>query len=278
MPTLLCAAVLLSHASPRVPGQLIVEGSDTMLPLLERLADGFHQAQSEVRVVVRGGGTRVGIQAFAARTADVAAASRRYTVDEISELRASGREPNAHAVALDGLAVVVRSDNPIAEISVPDLRRIYLSQVRNWRDLGASNEGIVPLSRDANSGTHDVFRNQVLRGQEWGLGVRFVPSTATEVARLREYPGAIAYGGIAYFRGVSGVKLLKLMRSASEPATLPEEEEVRSKRYPLSRQLWLYTDGKPRGNAKKFLDFVLSPAGQKRVAESGYFPLRSTRS
>ncbi len=251
-----------------------VRGSDTMLIINQRWAEAFHNANPGSDVAVTGGGSSIGINSFINGVADIAAASRPMRKSEIDRARSRGSIAFETPVALDGLCVAINSSNSISSLSMDQLRRIYIGQVTNWNQVGGPNAPITTLSRDSNSGTYGFFQTNVLRNQNWGKGVRFLPSTSEEVREVQRNRNAIAYGGVAYFRNKKDVKIIPISPRDGVAAIAPTEENVRSKKYPIWRYLYFYTNGRPTGSTKRFVDFVLSPAGQKIVEEVGYFSLR----
>jgi phosphate transport system substrate-binding protein len=250
-----------------------IRGSDTMLIMNQRLAEAFGQKNSNVAVNVTGGGSSIGINAFINGVANIAAASRPMRFSEIQRARSRGAIANEIPVALDGLAIIVHRSNPVKSLTMDQLRRIYIGQVTNWSQVGGSNSPIVVFSRDSNSGTYGFFQANVLKNQNWGKGVRFMPSTADELREVGKSEGGIAYGGVAYFKGDNRVKIIPVAAGNGAPVE-PTEANVRSKKYPIWRYLYYYTNGKPTGETKRFIDFVLSPEGQSVVERVGYYSLK----
>ena len=255
-----------------VLGPVRIVGSDTMLIMNQRLAEAFGKSGAAVNVT--GGGSSIGIKAFTNGTCDIAASSRAMRKSEVDKARSRGAVATATPVALDGLAIVVNAKNPVSTITMDDLRRIYIGQVTNWSQIGGPNESIVTISRNSNSGTYGFFQEKVLKMQNWGSGVRFLGSTADEVREVRNTAGGIAYGGVAYFKGASGVKILTVSAAKGGTAYGPTEDNVRSRKYPIWRFLYYYTNGAPRGDAKAFIDFALSAQGQKIIEQVGYYSVK----
>ena len=251
-----------------------VKGSDTMLVLNQRWSEAFGKSHPDSTIAVTGGGSSLGIEAFIEGDADICAASRPLRKTEIDAARSRGAVANRIAVALDGLAIAVHPANPVKSITMDDLRGIYTGRIRNWRQLGGSDLPIVPLSRDLYSGTHSFFQHSVLRDQDWAPSVRFLNSTPEIVTQVSRLPGAIGFGGVGYFGDKSTSKLLAVApRTGAEPVPLTEEA-VRSKKYPIWRHLYFYTNGRPKGSTQSFIDFCLSEEGQRIAEEVGYFSLR----
>jgi phosphate transport system substrate-binding protein len=252
--------------------QVSIKGSDTLLILNQAWAEAYGKKGGNV--AVSGGGSSIGINAFINGVTDICASSRKIRKSEVDRARSRGAVVTEVPVALDGLAILVHSSNPVNEIDLDTLRKIYVGQLTNWSQIGGANEPITVFSRDSNSGTYGFFQENVLKNQNWGKSVRFMTSTSDEVREVQRSEGGIAYGGVAYFKGKRGTKMLKVsMRKGSE-SFAPSEENVRSKKYPIWRYLYYYTNGKPSGEAKKFIDFALSQEGQAIVEKVGYYSVR----
>ena len=251
-----------------------VRGSDTMVIMNQQLAEAFGDKNPSTPVNVTGGGSSIGINAFINGVANIAASSRPMRFSEIQRARGRGAIANEIPVALDGLAIIVNKNNPVKSVTMDQLRKIYVGQITNWSALGGSNAPITVFSRDSNSGTYGFFQANVLKNQNWGKGVRFMPSTADELREVGRSANGIAYGGVAYFKNDSRVRIVPVAASATSTPLMPTEDNVRSKKYPIWRYLYYYTNGKPSGDTKKFIDFTLSPAGQAVIEKVGYYSVK----
>jgi phosphate transport system substrate-binding protein len=267
---ILTTAIALTMAG----GTVSIKGSDTMLILNQRWAEEYSRVSPSSSVAVTGGGSSIGIRAFINGVTDICAASRPMKRSEVDSALSRGAVANEIPVALDGLAIAVNKNNSVSSITMDEIRRIYVGQVTNWKQLGGPNEAIVVFGRDSNSGTFAFFQQNVLRNQNWGPQVRFLPSTSEEAREVSRTEGGIAYGGVAYFKGKTGIKIIPVAVSKGGTPVAPTEENVRSKKYPIWRYLYYYTNGKPKGAVAAYVNWVLSPAGQKVVEEVGYYSLR----
>lgn len=253
--------------------QVAIKGSDTMLILNQRWAEAYNKAGGGP-IAVSGGGSSIGINAFINGVTDICASSREIKKSEIDKARSRGSVATEIPVALDGLAIAVHSSNPVASLTMDELRRIYIGQITNWKQVGGDNEPISVFSRDSNSGTYGFFQQNVLRNQNWGRNVTFLPSTSEEAREVARNAGGVAYGGVAYFKGRNNIKILPIAPKAGAAPIPPTEENVRGKKYPIWRYLYYYTNGRPRGDIDKFIDFVLSPNGQRICEQVGYYSLK----
>ncbi len=252
---------------------ITIKGSDTMLILSQRWAEAYGRVNPRVSVSVTGGGSSIGINALINGVTDICASSRPMRKSEVDRARSRGVVVNEIPVALDGLAICVNASNPVESLTMDQLRRIYIGQITNWKQVGGPDLPIVVFSRDSNSGTYGFFQQNVLRNQNWGRGVRFMPSTSEEGREVARTLGGIGYGGVAYFKNRPGLKILKIAAKEGDTAYAPTEENVRSRKYPIWRYLYFYTNGKPRGEVANFINWVLSKEGQSLVEEVGYYSL-----
>jgi phosphate transport system substrate-binding protein len=257
----------------KVAKPVSVKGSDTLLILNQRWAEAYSKSGGGP-VSVSGGGSSIGINAFINGVTDICASSRKMKKSEVDKARSRASIANEIPVALDGLAIVVNASNPIKSLTMDELRRIWTGQITDWSQVGGKKESIAVFSRDSNSGTYGFFQQNVLKNQNWGNNVVFSPSTSEEGREVARTAGGIAYGGVAYFKGKSNLKIIPIAEKAGGTPIAPSEENVRSKKYPIWRYLYYYTNGAPKGDADKFIDFVLSPAGQKIAEQVGYYGLK----
>ena len=245
---------------------LTLVGSTTVLPIAQLAAERFMEIHPEADISVRGGGSGVGIAALIDGTCDIANASRPMKTKELKKARAKGINPFETVIARDGIAVVVHPSNPITSITTEKLKAIYAGEISNWRDLGGKLGPIVVISRDVASGTFEVFKKLVLKGGKTREDALMLASNKAVATTVAQTPSAIGYIGIGYLS--SKVKALKV------DGVMPNAETVRSGEYKLTRPLYMYTNGKPKGLAAMFINFILSSEGSKIVKEAGYIPVR----
>ena len=250
---------------------ITVKGSDTMVILGQRWAEVFMAKYPSVTVQVTGGGSGTGIAALINGTTDIAEASRSMKGEEVALVKKNrAQEVLELPVAVDGLAVYVSEQNPLAELSLPQLRGIYTGALKNWKDVGGKDERIILYGRENNSGTYVYFKEHVLQQADYHPTVQTLPGTAAVINAVARDPRGIGYGGIAYAKGVKRVKVKKDDQS---PAIEPNMENVLSARYPISRFLYWYFAGQPTGELETFAKWVLSDEGQDLVEKVGYYPL-----
>jgi phosphate transport system substrate-binding protein len=249
--------------------RITIKGSDTMVNLMSDLAEEYAHVQPRVGVAVTGGGSGTGIAALINGTTDICASSRAINATELNAATARSVSPQRVTLGLDGIAVMVNSQNPVSELALDQLKKIYTGEYDNWRDVGGPDQSILVLTRESSSGTFLFFRERVLNNADYASTVLMLPSNAAVTKAVTESAAAIGYGGLAYAEQ-SAAKILRIRVTPDSVAVLPTVAAVQTFRYPITRPLYLYTNGEPAGNVKSFLEFCLSEAGQKIVTDAGF--------
>ena len=256
------------------------KGSDTMVNLAQAWAEVY--SNDTVSVEVSGGGSGTGVAALINGTVDIANCSRQVKDKEKQQAKANtGKEPIEFIVGYDALAVYVHKDNPIDRITIPQLAEIYGEDgtITKWNNLGVANSGcssdrIIRISRQSNSGTYFYFREALLgKERDFELGSLDLHGSKDVVEVVGRTLCAIGYSGMGY--ATDHVKMLKIATTSEDTYYSPNLENVLAKSYPIARPLYMYSLGEPTGEAKAYLDWILSPEGQKIVQELGFVPLQS---
>jgi phosphate transport system substrate-binding protein len=270
--TLLALAGLALLAAPAAAKPITVKGSDTMVILGQRWAETYMNATPGQVIMVTGGGSGTGIAALINGTTDICQASREMRQDEKLKLRDRFQTMGIEIpVARDGVAIYVHESNPVPSLTLAQLRDIYMGKITNWKQVGGKDATILLYGRENSSGTYGFFKEMVLDNRDFSDRLQALPGTSAVVNAVAKDPNGIGYGGAAYAKGVKEVPLKKDEKS---PAILPSLKAVADGSYALSRHLFFYTRQKPAGDVKKFVDWVLSPAGQQVVTAVGYYPLK----
>jgi phosphate transport system substrate-binding protein len=256
-------------------------GSDTMLEVAGAWAEAWDKLSDEIVVTVSGGGSGTGIAALIAGSIDLANSSRRLKDGEKKRAEARGRHPLEHQVGYDGIAIYVHKDNPLQSITLAQLQGIYGNggTITRWSQLGVDLgdpklDAIVPVSRQNNSGTYEYFREAVLGGASGRFKAECLNLNGSKdvVEFCGQAKGAIGYSGLAY--ATPAVRFVPVIKKEGGPAVLPANDTVIEGSYPISRPLFMYTNGEPRGAVKTYLDWILSDDGQRVLQAHGYPPLR----
>lgn len=251
---------------------ITIKGSDTMVILTQRWAESYMSKNKSVTIQVTGGGSGTGISALINGTTDICNSSRPMKREEKIKLKEKyGTAGVVIKVAIDGLAIYVHEKNPINELSIEQVRDIYIGKINNWKQVGGKDENIIRYSRENNSGTYAYFKDEVLLGADFHPTTQYLPGTAAVVNAVSKDKNGIGYGGAAYGKGV---KELRIKKDNNSPAYAPTKENIRKGLYPISRYLYMYTIKRPEGEIKKFIDWILSEEGQRIVTQVGYYPIR----
>ncbi|MGB9877875.1 MAG: PstS family phosphate ABC transporter substrate-binding protein [bacterium] len=266
-----------SKTRSELRGKIVIKGSDTLLPLAQAWAEEFMRRNPNVSVSVTGGGSGVGIAALLDGTCDIADASRNLKPEEEEKAKKIGIQIHETKVAIDGISLIVNPKNPVNNLTIPQLKDIYTGKLKSWKELGGPDVKITAVGRDTPSGTYELFKEKVLGGENYSPTVLSTPSNNQIATTVSQDLGAIGYVGVAYadeFAKAGKVKIIAVAKDKNSTPVMPTKENIKSHKYPLFRFLLNYTRGKPEGLIKDYLDFVLSPDGQKIVEKVGYIPLR----
>ncbi|MDR1979337.1 MAG: phosphate ABC transporter substrate-binding protein [Synergistaceae bacterium] len=248
--------------------EVVVNGSTTVLPFAQIAVERFAAAHPEVKISISGGGTGNGIKGLIDKTTDIANASREIKSSEVDQAKANGVNPFETTVALDCIVPLVHPSNPVKNLTFEQLKKIYTGEISNWKDVGGENAPMAVVGRDSSSGTYGTWQELVVEKGDGEQKSRVTPKaqvTASSGAMLTTVAGnkyAIGYDGIGYVDKT--VKAVSVEGIAASVATAKDGS------YPLSRKLYMYTDGSPSGDAKAFIDYVLSAEGQKIVTDTGF--------
>ncbi len=270
-------ALLATVATART--EIQNKGSDTLVNVAQAWAEAYQKVDPEVAVAVSGGGSGTGIAALINGTVDIANASRKMKDKEIQLAEKHGQHPVEHIVGYDALAVFINSANPATTLTISQLREIFGrgGKSTKWTDLGMEVPGcqgqkIVVVSRQNNSGTYAYFKEAVLgEGGKYRQGTLDMHGSKDVVDLVEKTPCAIGYSGLAY--ATDHLKMACISK-ADEACVMPSVETASDRSYPIARPLFMYTNGEPQGEVKKYLDWALSDAGQCILKEKGYAPVR----
>lgn len=262
-----------------------VKGSDTMVNLAQKWAEVYMQQNPNVSIQVTGGGSGTGVASLLNGTTDLANSSRELKESEYETAKLKIVTPVVYEVALDGIAVIVHPENKIDNLTTKQVSDIFSGKITNWKQLGGPDMMITLYGRENSSGTYEFFKEHVLGKDESGKQVDYAPATqvlqgtsALGEAVARDVKG-IGYGGVGYFALRNDVKILHIKSDENSPAISPVEnnkvnyEVIWNKSYSISRYLYCFTNGEAKDELKKYMDFIMSPEGQKVVESMEYIPL-----
>ena len=248
-----------------------ISGSTTVLPIVQKAADQYMATHPDADIQISGGGSGVGIQAIGAKNVDIGMTSREVTKDEMAKYPSFV----VTTVAQDGIAVVVNPANTIQYITLDQIKNIYLGKTTKWTEItGANvpntNNQIVVIGRDSASGTRTYFDETLLLKATPSSKMLEKNSNGAVLQTVAQTPGSIGYVSIGFVS--KDVKSLPVWYNAQK-IVAPTIDNVKTKTYPVSRDLYVITNGQPTGLAGDFIKYILSTEGQKIVADEGYVTL-----
>jgi phosphate transport system substrate-binding protein len=240
--------------------------------------------EQEITMKVPSGGTRlINLQGHGSATSArdliagksiIGMSSRRILPEEVSAVQAkfniTATQPgNEHVLALDGVAVIVNPANPVKDLSLDQIGRIFAGQITNWHDVGGPSRPINVYRRDDKSGTTDTFRSLVLDGPKLSFtsGAKMFESSELVSSSVTSDADGIGYIGMPYINKNRALGISSSCGIASSPSRFT----VKTESYPLTRRLYLYTIGTPGDPiARDLVDFALSDQAQSTVHEADF--------
>lgn len=266
------AMIMLLFASQAFAAKYVMDGSTTVLPFGQDAVERFMKANPGVSISVSGSGTGNGFKALADGSAQIANASRFIKESEIKACMDKKVYPVPFAVALDCLVPIVHASNPVNSLTRAQLKDIFSGKVTNWKQVGGNDHPMVVVGRDTSSGTYGTWQEMIMNH---GGAARVTPraqvsaSSGAMLNTVANNKNAIGYEGMGYVtKAVKGVAVDGVKASAGG---------ARSGKYPLSRYLYMFTNGWPEGELLAFINYMQGADGQKIVAEKGFVPLQEVK-
>ena len=254
-------------ASAAFAGNLVVNGSTTVLPISQSAAEAFMAENKDVKLSVSGGGSGNGIKALIDGTCDIANSSRFMKDSEVKLAVEKGLYPVPFAVAIDAIVPIVHPANKVSNLTTQQLQDIYTGKVTSWKQVGGEDKPIVVVGRDTSSGTFEVWEEKILKKEKVTPKAQVVASSGAMLQTVAKNKYAIGYDGLGYADDKT-VKMLTVNGIKADAKT------ARSGKYPVSRYLYVFTKGWPAGDVLDFVNFMQSDEGQKIVSKQGFVPLR----
>jgi len=259
---------------PQETVQIQQKGSDTLLVLAQNWAETYMAGEKNIEIVVSGGGSGTGISALINNQIDIADASRQIKQKEIDAANEGNVNPVEWKVALDGISLIVNINNPLNEISYDQLRQIYNGSIENWAEVNGTPGVVVAYGRQSTSGTYVYFNEEVLDEDDYRADKQQLAGNAEIVEAVINDPNGIGYVGLAYADARKDeLKILKVKKQDAGTSYPPTSSNIANGNYPVSRYLYIYTDGIPEGAVAEYIKFILGSEGQDLVNKVGYISL-----
>lgn len=237
-------------------GSVSTDGSTSMEKVIGALGESFMSANSDVAFTYNPTGSGSGIKAVQEGRCDIGLSSRSLKDEE----KAAGLKETV--LAYDGIAVIVSPENPVSDLDIATIAKIYTGEITNWKDVGGADSKIVVIGREAGSGTRDGFES--VTGTKDACKYRQeLTSTGDVITSVAQNPNAIGYASLASVK--DSVKAL------SVGGVVPTEDTVRDGSYAIQRPFVLVTrEGDALSEtAQKFFDYVTSGEAADIIAAAG---------
>ena len=267
--TVVCA---MAWSAAAFAAPLVMDGSTTVLPFAQAGAEQYMKQNPGVKFSVSGTGTGNGFKSLADGSAQIADASRFIKDSEIKACMAKNVYPVPFAIALDCIVPVVHPSNAVKSLTVAQLKDIYSGKITNWKQVGGKDAPIAVVGRDTSSGTYGTWQEMVM---DKGGKTRVTPraqvtaSSGAMMTTVAHNKNAIGYDGMGYVN--KSVKAVAVDGVTASPAA------ARNGKYPLSRHLFMFTNGWPTGDVLDFISFMQSRAGQKIVNSTGFVSMQEVK-
>ena len=256
--TLAIALVCVLTACGGNKEAVTTDGSTSMNKVIGALGEAF-QSDSGITVTYNATGSGAGIQAVLEGRCDIGLASR----DLKDEEKAKGLEGTV--LAYDGIAIIVNPENPVNDLDLETIAKIYTGEIKNWKEIGGNDAEIVLIGREAGSGTRDGFES-ITDTEDKCKYRQELTSTGDVITTVASNPNAIGYASLASVKDT--VKALKV------DGVTASEETIKNGTYVVQRPFVLVTktDVTLSESAQSFFDFITSEAAQGIIIEAGVVP------
>jgi len=251
--------LMVSVGCQRSKAGITVAGSTSVEPFAELLAEEYMSHHQGSHIYVQGGGSTAGIEAVRSHAANIGMSSR--------SLMGTEKSLYAVTIAKDAIAIIVHAKNPVEGLSLVKVRDVFSGKIINWKELGGHDHPIILVTREEGSGTREAFQKLVMGEEEISLEALVQDSNGAIRQVVAGDPSAVGYISL----GLINEKVKALRISGVEPSV----KNIESRRYHLVRPFLFVFNGEPTGEAKSFLDFVMSPEAQRLLSKEGLVSILS---
>ena len=242
----------------KLSGTVVTNGSTSMESVMGSLIEAFKEVQPDVQVQYTGSGSGAGITSAQDGTADIGLASRDLKDDETGVKQIT--------VAKDGIAIIVNPENPVADLSIEQIAQIFTGEITNWSELGGNDGQIVPIGREAGSGTRDGFES-ITGTEDACVYQNELTSTGEVIANVASNPNAIGYASLSAVDDT--------VKALTVGGVAPSEETVLDGTYAIQRNFnFILSDSTELSDAAQaFVDWATSTEASDLIAGAGAVPV-----
>lgn len=248
--------------------KLIIKGSDSILPLCQKVAEDYIKSNKNLNISVVGGGSGVGIAALIDGTTQIAMSSRPIKLNEKLKLQEAGCHYKEVKIAFDALSIIINPANKISQLTREQIEGIFTGKIKNWKEVGGQDMKIVAYTRETSSGTYDFFKDHLLHRKNFAATCLNMPASGAVVQSVSQTKGSIGFVGLAYVD--KSVKAIGISYDKGKTFIKPTATTAKNKTYPIIRPLYFYYSIKSEPSVKSFIAFVTSERGQLLVSQIGY--------
>lgn len=251
---------------PALAGKIVIKGSDTLgAKMVPQLAEAYKASGANTTFEIAAEGSSMAFTSLLAGTAELGMSSREAKDSEVDKFTAKGKELLEHAAAFDMIAVIVNDKNGVRDLSLKQIEGIFTGDITNWQQVGGKPGKISAYTRNTASGTYKSFQSMAMNKRDYGATTQKMAGNEQIASEVAQNPNGIGYVGLAY-ADKKGVKSVKV-DGVSAKSRFKDK-------YPLSRKLYYYTDGKPTGELAEFLKWATTSKTAAGVVDRvGFIPL-----
>ncbi len=242
-------------------GEIRIAGGTAHIPVMMEAAKRIMTANPDIHITVAGGGSGVGIKQVGQGLVDIGNSGRKPKDEEVSRYGLK-----MFQWAVDGVGIIVHPSNHLRDLTQEQVQKIFAGTTTNWRELGGPDHTIDLYTRDASSGTREVFWKKALAKGEIAGSANFVVSNGAMKAAISQDPYGIGYVSVGHIDG----SVAPVAFNGVEPSLA----NVKNGKYPIARGLYSNTKGEPTGLVKAFIDYLFTPDGQQLAADKGFIPVQ----
>lgn len=239
-------------------GTVVTDGSTSMEKVIGYLSEAYMEKNSGVKVTYNPTGSGSGIQAVQEGSCDIGLSSRNLKDEEAKDLEGT-------VVAIDGIAIIVNPENPVTDLTIEQIGKLYKGEITNWKEIGGNDLPVVLIGREAASGTRDGFES--ITGTEDACKyAQELTSTGDVVQTVASNPNAIGYASLASVKDT--------VKAIDVEGVTPTTETIQNGTYKVQRNFVFVTKKNTEltGAAKAFFDFATSSAADELIEKAGAVP------
>ncbi len=256
---------ILAAASCFAQDKLVFKGSDTLgAKMVPQLTEAYTAAGNKVGFEIAAEGSSAAFSGLLADPTVIGMSSRDAKQEEKDAFTAKGEELVETVAGADMIAVVVNNANGVRDLTVKQIEGIFTGDITDWSEVGGKAGAISVYTRNTTSGTYKSFQEMAMDKRDYGSSTNKMAGNEQIAEEVANNPNGIGYVGLAY-ADKDGLRSVKVEGEAAKPSN--------KDKYPLSRTLYYYTVGEPKGETKKFLDWATTSMEAAKVVDSvGFIP------